>query len=91
MKRTAVTLLGLGLALSMALLAGCTAAPTTDVGVTAIGPGTGSASRFDTSFRLGAGDALGAIIFAGGDTGRPRHLDEDTSYATVDDDDRPSR
>ena len=81
MKRTAVTLLGLGLALSMALVAGCTAAPTTGVGLTAIGPGSG--------YRLGAGDALGAIIFAGDDTGRPGRIDEDFSYATVDDGERP--
>ncbi len=83
MKRTAVTLLGMGLAVSMALLAGCTAAPTTDVGLTAIGPGSG--------YRLGAGDALGTIIFAGGDTDRPGHFDRGSRYTTVDDADRPSR
>ena len=90
MKRTIVSLLGLCLTASMALLAGCTAAPTTDAGLTAIGPGTARASRFESTFRLGAGDALGTIIFAGGDD-RPGQFDEGSRYATVDEGDRPSR
>ena len=81
MKRTTSSLLLLGLTVSMALQAGCTAAPTN---LTAIGPGPGNASRSDT-FRLGAGDTLGTIIFAGSDTGEGSH------FATVDEDDRPSR
>lgn len=94
MKRTTSSLLGLGLTVSMALHAGCTAAPTTGVGLTAIGPGSGSESRFGSTFRLGAGDALGTIIFAGGSVGdmdRPGRFDEGSRYATVDDADRPSR
>ena len=75
----------------MALLAGCAAAPTTGVGLAAIGPGSGSESRFGSTFRLGAGDALGTIIFAGGDTDRPGHFDKGSRYTTVDDADRPSR
>ncbi len=90
MKRTTSSLLGLGLTVSMALHAGCTAAPTS---LTAIGPGPGSASPSD-NFRLGAGDALGVIIFAGGDVGgmdRPGRFDEGSRHATVDEGDRPSR
>ncbi len=93
MKRTTSSLLGLGLTVSMALHAGCTAAPTNGVSLTAIGPGPGSASRSDT-FRLGAGDALGAIIFAGGDIGgmdRPIRFDEGSGYATVDEGERRPR
>ncbi len=75
----------------MALHAGCTTAPATGVGLTAIGPGTGSESRFGSTFRLGAGDALGTIIFAGGDRDRPGRFDEGSRYTTVDDADRPSR
>ena len=98
MKRTTSSLLGLGLTVSMALHAGCTAAPTS---LAAIGPGPGSASRSGT-FRLGAGDALGRIIFAGGMDGmggeggeggmdRPDRFDEGSRYATVDEGDRPAR
>ena len=96
MKRTTSSLLGLGLTVSMALHAGCTAAPTNGVGLTAIGPGPGSASRSDT-FRLGAGDALGAIIFAGGDAGgmggmdRPSRFEEGSGYATVNEGERRPR
>lgn len=91
MKRTIVSLLGLGLTVSMVSLASCTAAPATGVGLTAIGPGPGMASRFGSTFPLGAGDALGTIIFAGGDPDRPGRFDEGSRYATVDDGDRPSR
>ncbi len=94
MKRTTGSLLGLGLTVSMALLAGCTAAPATGVALTAIGPASGNDSRFGSTFRLGAGDALGTIIYAGGgveDMDRPGRFDEASRYATVDTDDRPSR
>ncbi len=77
----------------MALLAGCTATPTDGVSLTAIGPGTGSTSRADM-FRLGAGDALGTIIFAGGQPGdmnRPTRFGEGSGYATVDDAERRPR
>ena len=94
MKRTIVYMLGLSLTASTALLAGCAAAPTTDVGLTAIGPDPWSASRFGPTVRLGAGDALGTIIFAGtsaNDMDRPVRFDEGSRYATVNDGDRPSR
>jgi len=79
----------------MALLTGCTAAPTTGVGRTAIGPGSGNESRFASTFRLGAGDVMGTILSAGvgdmDDLHRPGRFDESSRYATVDADDRPSR
>ena len=91
MKRTTGSLLGLGL--TVALLAGCTATPTDSVSLTAIGPGTGPSTRSET-FRLGAGDALGSIIFAGGqpdDLDRSPRLDQGSGYATVDEGERRPR
>ena len=89
MKRTTGSLLGLGL--TVALLAGCSA--TDGVSLTAIGPGTGPSTRSET-FRLGAGDALGSIIFAGGqpdDLDRSPRQDRGSGYATVDQGERRPR
>ncbi len=72
MKRTAISLVYLGVILTTALLAGCAAPP---VGATV------HAATSPTA-RLGAGDALGMVMMAGSD-----ELDnQDTRYATANDD-----
>ncbi len=84
MKRTAVSLIHLGMSLTTALLAGCAAPPAPNsVGLTAIGSATAHATPA-TAVRLGAGDALGTIMFAGGDDA-PR-FDEGSRYTTVNED-----
>ena len=70
MKRTAISLIHLGVFLTTALFAGCAAPPAA---------ATAHATPSPTA-RLGAGDALGMVMAAGADD------DEGSRYATADDD-----